>query len=315
MRMNVRWARLALTAAGLLVVGAGPVSATVIMAQPLPVTSYGCYENSSGGLESGAYTFFSTPTKWNPGPNTAQVWTGASPGGATWSIMGAGFVSDNPVDSHHGMGTTVSITSLGVSGWDEGDYSAMIDEALNVWAAVSGFSNLGLVADGDVNAGGPEADDGHLGDIRIAAWEITSSGTTLAHAFQPGTENEFGAGGTLAGDMHIDVNRTWVDDPTDTTSDGDFDLFTVVLHELGHSLGLNHSTESGSVMEANYEGARRTLHADDIAGIQALYGPAQAAPEPSSLLLLGTLGLGAVWRRRRRSGERAAAQHPCTFTS
>jgi hypothetical protein len=206
------------------------------------------------------------------------------------------------------MGTTVSITSLGVSGWSEDDYVAMIDDALNVWAAVSGFTNLGMVADGDVNFGASEAAGGHLGDIRIAAWEYTSSASVLAHAFQPGTVNEFGPGGTLAGDLHIDVNRTWVDDPTDTTSDNDFDLFTVVLHELGHSLGLGHSTVSGSVMESNYEGARRSLSADDIAGIQALYGPAQSTPEPSSLLLLGTLGLGAAWRRRRRSAERAAEQ-------
>ena len=49
------------------------------------------------------------------------------------------------------------------------------------------------------------------------------------------------------------------------------DLQTVWLHEFGHGLGLGHSNVSGSVMEAVYDGPRRVLHSDDIAGITSLY--------------------------------------------
>ena len=70
------------------------------------------------------------------------------------------------------------------------------------------------------------------------------------------------------------------------------DWRTVVLHELGHMAGLEHScpvpfgpctpAEADAVMFYQYRGVLRTLAPDDIAGISALY-PAggTAAPTPS----------------------------------
>ncbi|MDK1031974.1 MAG: matrixin family metalloprotease, partial [Planctomycetia bacterium] len=182
--------------------------------------------------------------------------------------------------------------SLGVSGFSAANYATVIDDALDVWASVSAFTNLGEVTDGGADAGALEADDGHLGDIRVAAWEI-NAGPVLAHAYQPGTEAIFG--NTLAGDLHLDVNRTWVDNSDDVSGNGQFDFFTIVLHEFGHSLGLEHSSVSGSVMESTYAGARRTLQLDDIAGIQALYG----VPEPMTVSLL-LIGLGGILLHRRK---------------
>jgi len=241
------------------------------------------------------------PTAWDPGPNMGRGAAGnPAPGSATWSIMGAGFSDVSGFDAGH-VGTTDAITDLGVPGFAAADYAALVNAAMDVWASVSGFTNLGQVADGGVDAGALQAAGGHLGDIRVAAWDIAAA-TVLAHAFQPGTEAIFGPGGTIAGDAHFDTARTWVDDAADTPGDGDFDLFTVVLHELGHALGLDHSGVVGSVMEPIYGGGRRILTADDIAGIQAIYGPEQEAPEPTTLLLLssGVLGLVA-WRRRKKS--------------
>ena len=51
----------------------------------------------------------------------------------------------------------------------------------------------------------------------------------------------------------------------------DIDVFTVALHEAGHGLGLNHSTNPLAVMAPYYDGPVSDLRQDDIDGIRALY--------------------------------------------
>ncbi len=239
-------------------------------------------------MDSTDYTLLSTA--WDPGTDTARFGGNPAPGGATWSVMGAGLGDASiGVQDFHGGSTTSLLSALYASGVDE---ITTIGLALDTWAAVSLFTNLGQVADGGVGFGAANAVGGHLGDIRLGAIFIDGGigSNVLAHAYQPGTEALF-LSGSIAGDVHFDDGNVW----SDGGGPGTIDFYTVALHELGHSLGLGHSAVIDSVMYPFYGGMLRTLTADDIAGIQAIYG----VPVPGALLL-GMLGLSVAGVKLRR---------------
>ncbi|MCP3919970.1 MAG: matrixin family metalloprotease [bacterium] len=75
----------------------------------------------------------------------------------------------------------------------------------------------------------------------------------------------------------------WQDGPDISWPSGGnrFDIQGIGTHELGHSLGLGHSTVSGATMFASVSPATagkltRTIEADDRGGVQANYGVASA---------------------------------------
>ncbi|KFY68681.1 hypothetical protein V496_00894 [Pseudogymnoascus sp. VKM F-4515 (FW-2607)] len=85
-------------------------------------------------------------------------------------------------------------------------------------------------------------------------------GSVLAHAFFPPPNN-----GLLAGDLHFDEDEDW----------NEHFLMQVALHEFGHSLGLQHSTDPTAVMYPFFNDLVK-LQGDDIAAIRHLYGGSDA---------------------------------------
>ncbi|XP_038045953.1 uncharacterized protein LOC119720369 [Patiria miniata] len=136
--------------------------------------------------------------------------------------------------------------------------------ALRVWSAVTTltFTNdpLDEAADLVINFHG----QGHDVDV-----ESDGPGGVLAFAYLPEDGTSF-----------FDDNETW----SINNSPPGVDLFQVAVHEFGHSLGLLHSNITDAVMAPYYRGydPNFSLHEDDIAGIQALYGVPNTTAELNS---------------------------------
>ncbi|VVB64528.1 Matrixin [uncultured archaeon] len=56
-----------------------------------------------------------------------------------------------------------------------------------------------------------------------------------------------------------------------STTGGTYDVQTVSLHELGHTIGLGHISDTNQIMNPYYTGVRHTLGSGDMAGAQYLY--------------------------------------------
>jgi hypothetical protein len=142
--------------------------------------------------------------------------------------------------------------------------------AYQTWAVEANL-NVGLVADGGQPmgvAGAPQGDI-RFGDIRVGGRPLPSDpGNAMAGAagFDYGTK-------TWAGDLVFNTSFPFT---VGATSVQQNDLFSIALHEAGHSFGLpDTTTDTSSVMYAAYSGVLAGLSAGDVQALQALYGPRQ----------------------------------------
>lgn len=244
--------------------------------------------DSSAPQHGGGYLAPGTPTssEFVLGPTSPGKWgppvfgTGAV---VTWSLMPSGATMEP------GEGLSSALSSFMPAG-----FLAAIQAAFDAWSAVANLTFVQLTEVGVCNF---QAAGCNQGDIRIAGTNLGGAGGTLAHGYYPPSN-----GGLAAGDIHFDVNDGW-DLVFDGTGDGAFSIFQVMAHELGHALGLDHTLVPASLMNAFYTEAFSGPQADDIAGMQFIYGPApqdpgDPIPEPATLALLGA-GLFAAAARRR----------------
>ncbi|HEY3788807.1 MAG TPA: matrixin family metalloprotease, partial [Urbifossiella sp.] len=134
--------------------------------------------------------------------------------------------------------------------------------AYESWAATVNI-NVGVVADSGAPLGalGAVQGDSRFGDIRIAAAPIQDSSELAAASPFSWT------GTTYSGDIVFDSSRTF---DIGNQPNG-YDLYSVAVHEAGHTLGLGHSTAADSVMQEAYS-YHSGLGAGDVQNIQALYG-------------------------------------------
>lgn len=241
------------------------------------------------------------PTDFVLGPTVPGKWGPpalGTPATVSWSLMPDG--TPAPADPFpHPGGSSLFASILGPLGPGA---TAAISSAFATWAAVTSLTIVGPVPDAGLAFDHPLATGAAAGDIRFGGYPFDGAFRVLAHAFFPPVN-----GFTAAGDAHFDMAESWVISalPEGSPTGLLIDWETVVLHELGHALGLDHSPVPLSVMFATYSGVHRILDPDDILGIQTLYGVPAGVPEPSTFLLIGSalLGVG-LWRCRQDSRRR-----------
>ncbi len=139
-----------------------------------------------------------------------------------------------------------------------------------------------------------------------ANFSFSYTGATAATGYSYNTFNEvlwknFGSGGTIAHaifwysgstilENDIEFNDYYVWSAAASCPGGQFDVETIALHELGHWLCLNDLYDAADAAKVMYGygstgTTKRALHADDITGIQFIYG---ASASGGTQKLIGT---------------------------
>ncbi|XP_040381416.1 metalloendoproteinase 2-MMP-like [Oryza brachyantha] len=191
-----------------------------------------------------------------------------------------------------------AITATSQTTIDRATLSRVFASAFAQWSAATmlNFTETASASDAEITIGfyagdhgDGEAFDGPLG--------------TLAHAFSP-----------TNGRLHLDASEAWVagGDVTRASSNAAVDLESVAVHEIGHILGLGHSSAADSIMFPTLTSRTKkvNLASDDVAGIQGLYGNNPnfkgVTPPSTSSREMDTAGAGELSRPWRGLVDGAA---------
>jgi hypothetical protein len=138
-------------------------------------------------------------------------------------------------------------------------WEGLILQAAQAWAQQTNI-NFTVVPDNGaaIGSGSYQQGDPGMGDIRIGGYAFGNS--ALGMAFMPPPVNNY----SIAGDVDFNTAQVFNNGST-------YDLFSVAAHEIGHALGLGHSTSTQAVMYTYYNGVKKGLSSDDVNGIRAVY--------------------------------------------
>jgi hypothetical protein len=241
----------------------------------------------------------SNPQKWGP-----HEWgTGAT---ITWSYMDDGVGSS--LAGYTGTNTISALRSSIDTTYGSGSFNAAVNNAFATWAAAANLTFL-HVADQGGNFAAATAPD-----IRIGAFAFTDPCCGGAGYGPPGNSAFPDA---LAGDLVLNNLASfqiysYSEGQPYQPSDFANDLQGLLVHEIGHTLGLGHPESDGLQGSENdaimcvlttcdpYINLRRQLGSDDIAGIQFIYGAPAPVPLPAPFWLLGS-GLVLLFGKRRKT--------------
>jgi len=228
---------------------------------------YGIYVDEIG---AGPYSQFERPSyvlenlKWGtPG-------LGNTGGTITWSILGAGqsLASNNPYTS--------AFTSV------DPVFASTIRAAFDRWEQVANFDFVETAnpATADVIVAFDELSGQSANTIGLAQYYFIGSRLTRSY-------------------ISFDLNRRYrtLDGTTytvGTASGSGLNLYTLALHEIGHSIGLGHEDDFDTVMSSISDGVLTDLTSDDIAGARAIYGTAGSTPPTVDDYAATTATTGAV---------------------
>lgn len=270
-------------------------------------------------------------SKWD----TPQFGTGAV---VTWSFMTPGVaLSGNPALSAWsgtnslGTGNSFDIRKRIDDVHGTGAFDAAVRRAFATWAAAADIRFVEVSDSGAPMAGSTTP------DIRIGAFHFAPGDFAGGAGFgPPGQDDVFPD--ALAGDLALnDLNRFVIAPGAEgtplPTDNGVYlnDVEGLLLHEIGHTLGLGHSDVTDGVMcgyifpgdvfdgsACDYTRVNRELHADDLAGITSIYGaPVVTATQQVPVLpwfALGALGgiVGFASRRHLRRARRSLPTAPAS---
>jgi hypothetical protein len=178
---------------------------------------------------------------------------------------------------------------------------ASVEEALWLWSRYAPLHFEEVVDQGTNPPPRSSYPNGQFGQIRFHHVYINGPDIpgqqpiAKAQAYYPVTS------GNLGGDVYYDNSDPWGVSGTLSTPD----VLGATIHELGHALGLGHSSSSAANMywiftRYNGPGTNGALNIDDINGIRAVYGSgvgsvttlrSLAVPEPAAWVL----GASALW--------------------
>ncbi len=134
--------------------------------------------------------------------------------------------------------------------------------AFHAWASETNL-DIAVVPDDGSAFGTPGRIQGdpRFGDIRIGGNRLSPEVLAVASPPDPALA------GTLAGDVFVNVDYRFKDTP--------YDLHSVLLHEAGHALGLDHSDDPASPLFPRFNNTKTGLTPGDVLAIRDLYGTRQ----------------------------------------